>query len=223
MTRINHRIRVREVRTIDADGKQLGVLPTREALALARKQNLDLVEVAATAKPPVCKIMDYGKFRYEQTKKTKEARKNQTATRVKEIKFHANIDEHDYQTKLKKAQDFLSGAVKVKCNLLLRGRERAHSDIGMALMQRFMNDLTDVAIAEMRPKMIGRSIHMMLGPIVGKPKSEKPERNEAQEAEVSESAEAGSEAGTRSGPAALNYRQPRALTNAPKRPSAPSE
>lgn len=219
MTRINHRIRVREVRTIDADGKQLGVIPTREALALARKQNLDLVEVAATAKPPVCKIMDYGKYRYEQTKKTKEARKHQNATRVKEIKFHANIDEHDYQTKLKKAQDFLAKGIKVKCNLLLRGRERAHSDIGMALMQRFLKDLSDVAMAEMRPKMIGRSIHMMLGPVTGKPKSEKSERPERPDVaeEESDSTEDG---GVRSGPAALNYRQPRALSNQPRRTSS---
>ena len=165
VVRVNQRIRAREVRTIDADGKQLGVLPLKEAFAIARRRGVDLVEVAPEADPPVCKIMDYGKFRYEQTKKAKEARKHQQATRVKELKFHANIDEHDYQTKLKHARDFLGKGVKVKCNLILRGRERAHADIGIALMNRFAGDLAGLGAAEMTPRMIGRSIHMMIGAV----------------------------------------------------------
>lgn len=161
---MNHRIRVPEVRCVDADGTQLGVISTRDALIRAERQGLDLVEIAANANPPVCRIMDHGKFKYDQEKKLKDQRKHQTATKVKEIKFHSNIDEHDYQTKLRHTRNFLAEGHRVKCSLFFRGREGAHQELGFEVINRVMNDTADVATPEQLPKLMGRSIFMLLTP-----------------------------------------------------------
>ncbi len=163
-TRINHRIRVPEVRCIDADGAQIGVVPTREALMRAEQQGMDLVEVSPTAKPPVCRIMDYGKYKYDQEKKQKHQKKNSAATKVKELKFHANVDTHDYDTKVRHARDFLENGNRVKCSLFFRGREGAHQDLGFEVMNRVLEDLKDICASEQPPRLMGRSIIMLLTP-----------------------------------------------------------
>ncbi len=163
-TRINHRIRVPEVRCIDADGEQVGIVSTRDALARAQQQGLDLVEVSPTAKPPVCRIMDYGKFKYDQEKKSKTQKKHAAATKVKELKFHANVDTHDYDTKVRHARDFLESGNRVKCSLFFRGREGAHQEIGFEVMNRVVEDLKDLASPEQPPRLMGRSIIMLLTP-----------------------------------------------------------
>ncbi len=163
-TRINHRIRVPEVRCIDAQGEQIGVIATREALQKAERLGMDLVEVSPTAKPPVCRIMDYGKFKYDQEKKQKHQKKNAAATKVKELKFHANVEEHDYATKVRHARDFLESGNRVKCSLFFRGREGAHQELGFEVMNRVLEDLKDIGNAEQPPRLMGRSIIMLLTP-----------------------------------------------------------
>lgn len=162
--RINEEIRAQQVRTIDQDGKQLGVLPTDEAMALAEKAGVDLVEVAAQGDPPVCRIMDYGKYRYEQTKRVKEAKKKQHVIKVKEIKFHPNIDVHDYSIKLKHATDFLEKGHKVKFSIVYRGREMAHQEIGRELLNRLIADISEYGAVETLPKMMGRNLFATVGP-----------------------------------------------------------
>lgn len=163
-TRINHRIRVPEVRCIDADGTQVGVVPIKDALMRAERQGLDLVEVSPTAKPPVCRIMDFGKYKYDQEKKLKAQKKNTTATKVKELKFHANVDTHDYDTKVRHARDFLESGNRVKCSLFFRGREGAHQELGFEVMNRVLDDLKELCVAEQAPRLMGRSIIMLLTP-----------------------------------------------------------
>lgn len=137
-------------------------------MALAQQRGLDLVEVAPNAAPPVCRITDFGKYKYEQTKREREARKHQHATRLKEIKLHVNIGQHDYGVKVRQMQEFLDEGMKVKVSLYFRGRERAHTEYGQQLMQRVIEDVKDVGHAEMPPKMMmGRSIQMMLAPMRG--------------------------------------------------------
>jgi len=143
--------------------EQLGVLPIKEALAKAREHGLDLVEVAAKANPPVCRIIDYGKYRYEQAKLEKE--KKQHAGRVKEIKFRVNIDEHDYMTKIRHGEDFLDKGNKLKVVLMFRGRENAHPEIGFQVMDRVQSDLAHMAQVEMQPRKSGRMINMTLSPL----------------------------------------------------------
>lgn len=161
---MNNQIRVPEVRCIDEEGNQLGVIPTRKALTLAHEAGLDLVEIAATAKPPVCRIMDHGKFKYDQDKKKKEQKKKQVVTKMKEVKFHVNVGEHDYQTKLRHAHDFLSEGNRVKVSLQFRGRENAHRELGFELMKRLIEDCKEVATVEQDPRLMGRNIFMMLVP-----------------------------------------------------------
>ena len=163
-TRINHRIRVPEVRCVGPDGSQIGVIPTRDALMQAENAGLDLVEVSPTAKPPVCRIMDYGKYKYDQEKKQKSQKKNAAATKVKELKFHANVEEHDFDTKVRHARDFLEAGNRVKCSLFFRGREGAHQELGFEVMNRVLGDLEDLAVAEQPPRLVGRSIIMLLTP-----------------------------------------------------------
>jgi len=155
------------VRTIDHDGKQIGVVPIQQALSLAMQRGLDLVEVAPQAKPPVCRIMDFGKYKYEQTKREKEARKHQHATKLKEVKLRLNIDPHDYQIKLDHARDFLYEGMRVKVTLQLRGRENAHPELGFDLMNKVLQDIQEVARCEMPPRKAGRSFNMMLAPAKG--------------------------------------------------------
>ena len=164
---INEEIRVKEVRLIGADGEQLGVTPIREALQLAAEQNMDLVNVAPTAKPPVCRIMDYGKFRYEQQKKEKEARKNQKVVEIKEVRFSATIDEHDYQTKLRNVIKFLNDQDKVKCTVRFRGREITHASIGQKVLERVAKETEELSSMERKPKLEGRSMIMILTPKSG--------------------------------------------------------
>jgi translation initiation factor IF-3 len=163
MTRINHRIRVPEVLLIDVDGTQIGVVETRKAQIMARDKGLDLVEVASTSRPPVCRIMDYGKFKYEQGKKERGSKKS-GSTRVKEIKFHANVGEHDYLTKVRRAHEFLGEGHRVKCSLYFRGRENDHREFGFDVMNRVKEDCKEFGVAEHEPRMMGRNLIMMIAP-----------------------------------------------------------
>ena len=155
------------MRVIDSEGKQLGVIPTSQALAAAQQRGMDLVEVAPNANPPVCKIVDYGKFKYEQEKRDREARKHQHADKLKEVKLRPNIDDHDYETKVKHMRDFLEDGMKVKVSLFFRGRENAHTEFGDQLMQRVIGDLQGAGHVEVPPRLSGRSINMLLGPVRG--------------------------------------------------------
>ncbi|REE85196.1 translation initiation factor 3 (bIF-3) [Paenibacillus taihuensis] len=161
---INDEIRAREVRVVGAEGEQLGIKPFREALQLAIDLNMDLVNVAPTAKPPVCRIMDYGKFRYEQQKKDKEARKNQKIVDTKEVWFRANIDENDYQTKFRNVVKFLGEGDKVKCSVRFRGREITHASVGQKILDRLATEVADLCVMERVPKLEGRSMIMILAP-----------------------------------------------------------
>ncbi|MCG3150365.1 MAG: Translation initiation factor IF-3 [Verrucomicrobiae bacterium] len=162
--RVNHKIRAREVRVIDSDGKQLGVMPTSQALGAAQQVGLDLVEIAPNAAPPVCKIVEYGKYKYEQEKKERESRKHHHGGKLKEIKLRLNIDDHDYQTKLNHMKEFLADAMKVKVSLFFRGRENAHPELGQQLFQRVIKDMEGYGHAEVPPRQMGKSINMMLSP-----------------------------------------------------------
>ncbi len=165
-TIINDRIRAKEVRLIAQDGEQVGVKPTKEAMEMAERVELDLVLVAPKAKPPVARIMDYGKYKYEQQKKDKEARKKQKTISLKEIRLSPTIEEHDFNTKLKNAKKFISKEDKVKVSIRFRGRAITHKDIGRKVLERFAEELKDVATIEQRPKMEGRSMFLIVAPIV---------------------------------------------------------
>jgi len=149
---------------IDEEGAQLGVLDPRQALAMAEEKGLDLVEVAPTAQPPVCRIMDYGKYLYQQNKKAQEAKKNQKVIQVKEVKFRPKIDEHDYEFKKKHIIRFLQEENKVKATVMFRGREVTHSEIGQQILQRLLQEISDVAAVERLPKLEGYSMTMILTP-----------------------------------------------------------
>ena len=159
---INEQIRDREVRLVSDDGEQLGVMPVKEAMRLAREAELDLVKIAPNAKPPVCKIVDYGKFRYEQMRKEKEARKKQKVTDVKEIRLSPNIDINDLNTKANQARKFLSKGDKVKVSLRFRGREMAHVGVGKQILDDFFEKLADMAVVDKPAKLEGRSMVMFL-------------------------------------------------------------
>jgi translation initiation factor IF-3 len=155
------------VRLIDEKGEQLGILPLNKALALAEERNLDLVNVAPTAKPPVCKIMDYGKYKFEQQKKEKEARKNQQVINIKEIRLSPTIDEHDFQTKLRNTVKFLQNGDKVKVTVRFRGRQITHTEIGKKVLERMINETSELALVERTPNMDGRQMIMILAPRKG--------------------------------------------------------
>lgn len=152
------------MRVINHDGEQLGVISISDALRRAQEADLDLVEVAASANPPVCKIIDYGKFRYDQTKREKESKKAQHVIKVKEVKLKPNIDTHDLETKMRKAKDFLTKGNKVKITCTFRGREMAHTEIGFKLVKEVLEELEEVATVESPPKMLGRMIQAVLAP-----------------------------------------------------------
>ncbi|WP_115748061.1 translation initiation factor IF-3 [Oceanobacillus chungangensis] len=162
---VNEKIRAREVRLIDSNGDQLGVKTRQEALEIAETRNLDLVMVAPGAKPPVCRIMDFGKYRFEQQKKEKEARKNQKVINIKEVRFTPGIGEHDFETKLKNAKKFLEKGDKVKAAVRFRGRAITHKSLGQEVLDRLAEELKDIATVEARPKMEGRNMFIMLNPI----------------------------------------------------------
>ena len=161
---INEEIRDREVRVIGQDGEQLGIMATSAALALAEEKQLDLVKIAPQAKPPVCKIMDYGKYRFEQSKREREMRKNQKVIVVKEVQLSATIEEHDIDVKFRAAQKFLADGNKVKVSIRFRGRQIAHSEIGLDVMKDFAERCKDCAVVERKPLMEGRNMTMVLAP-----------------------------------------------------------
>lgn len=163
--RINEQIRVREVRLIGDDGEQLGIVSNRTALQMAMDKSMDLVEIAPTAKPPVCKIMDYGKHKYEQAKREKEARKKQKVVEVKEVKLRPNIESHDFETKMRNAQRFLRDGDKVKVTIMFRGREITHAENGRTLCLRMAEKLNEEATMEREPKVEGRNMIMILAPV----------------------------------------------------------
>jgi len=163
--RTNERIRATEVRLVGPGGEQIGVLSIETALRLAAEADMDLVEVAPDSKPPVAKIMDYGKFKYEAAQKAKEARKNQTNTVLKEVRFRLKIDIHDYETKRKHAEQFLKAGDKVKAMILFRGREQSRPEQGVRLLQRFAEDVAEYGSVESSPTIDGRNMVMIIGPL----------------------------------------------------------
>ncbi len=163
-TRVNERIRVPEVRLIDDTGQQVGIMRTQDALRRAQEKDLDLVEVAAEAKPPVVRILDYSKYKYEQAQKLKSARKHQQQINVREIKFRPKIAQHDYDTKKGHVERFLKSRDKVKVTIMFRGREMAHPERGEMILNRLAEDLGELAVVEQRPQQDGRNMTMMLGP-----------------------------------------------------------
>ncbi|WP_205276590.1 translation initiation factor IF-3 [Moraxella canis] len=161
---MNEEIRAKEVRLVKEDGEQMGVVDIQTALKAAADENLDLVEIVADAKPPVCKIMDYKRYLYEQKQKAKEAKKNQKQTQVREIKLRPGTEEADYQVKLRKIVEFLEDKDKVKVSIRFRGREMAHQEIGKAQLERIITDTAEIASVEQAPKVEGRQMGMLLGP-----------------------------------------------------------
>jgi len=185
--RVNERIGVREVRVVGEDGEQLGVLPTRDALIKARELSLDLVEVSPKSRPPVCRIMDFGKYKYEQAKKARVARKRQHQVVLKEVKMRPKIEKHDYEFKKKHITEFLDHGDKVKVTLMFRGREMAHTELGRQLLDRLSLELKDVAKVESPARQEGRLMILLLAPASTKPKpvrrpSPEPEAREPQAA-----------------------------------------
>lgn len=162
--RINEEIRAREVRVIGSDGEQLGIMSGREAQQLTYEKHLDLVEIAPTAKPPVCRIMDYGKYRYEQQKREKESRKKQKTFDIKEVKLRPGIEEHDFNVKFKNAVRFLEDGDKVKVTIMFRGRELSHPELGEVLLNKMAAQLKEMAVVERQPKLEGKNMIMIVAP-----------------------------------------------------------
>ena len=161
---INEQIRDKELRVIDSDGTQLGIMPLLRAMELAEQKNLDLLKIAPQANPPVCKIIDYGKFRFEQAKREKEARKNQRVVEIKEVRLSLNIDTHDFETKKNHALRFISEGNKVKASIRFRGRDMGHPELGLEIMRRFADAMSEVANVEKPAKLEGRTMLMFLAP-----------------------------------------------------------
>lgn len=178
MVRLNGKIRAREVRVVTEDGRQLGIISLAEAIRLAQSRGVDLVEVAPNANPPVCRIVDFGKYRYEQSKREKEARKHQHATKMKEIQLRPGIDPHDRRTKLDHAIEFLCDEMKVKVSLRFRGREMAHQEIGHEVVGKFLEDLAPYGHPDAQPKMAGRNVNVILSPLPRNKRAKPPTRPE---------------------------------------------
>ena len=174
--RLNEAIRVKECRLIAYDGSQLGIYPIEQAQRIADNEGYDLVEIAPQAQPPVCRIMDYGKFKYDQAIKAKQARKNQSKIETKEMKFRPKIDIGDYTTKKKHVMRFLAAGSKVKTTIMFRGREMSHPEQGLSILERLADDLKDVAVIENQPKMEGRNMHMLIAPLPQTVKKKKEEQ-----------------------------------------------
>ncbi|MEE6274084.1 translation initiation factor IF-3 [Georgenia sp. MJ206] len=195
--RINERIRVPEVRLVGPAGEQVGVVRVEDALRLAEEADLDLVEVAPDARPPVCKLMDYGKFKYESAMKERDARRNQANTVLKEIRFRLKIDPHDYETKKGHVVRFLKGGDKVKVMIMFRGREQSRPEMGMRLLQRLAEDVSELGFVESTPRLDGRNMTMVIGPHKKKAEARNEQRREREQkaadqtaAEAAEAAEA---------------------------------
>jgi translation initiation factor IF-3 len=178
---MNDRIRAREIRVIGAEGDQLGIMTPFDAIKKARELNLDLVEISPNAVPPVCRIMDYGKFLYEQEKKERAAKKNQKQIVLKEVKFSVNVDEHDYVTKRNHVLRFLDEGDKVKASLRFRGREMAHQNLGRNVLERLIKEVGEKGIVEFRPRMEGNTMHAILAPPKQVPGAKKPEGSKVHE------------------------------------------
>ena len=161
---INNKIKAKEVRLVGTEGEQLGILPLDEALSIAREKNLDLVNIAPQAKPPVCRIMDFGKYKFELSKREKEARKKQKTTSIKEVKMRPNIESHDFQVKVRNAMRFLQSGDKVKASIIFRGREITHPELGRNLCTKFANELQQICNVEREAKIEGRNMVMILSP-----------------------------------------------------------
>jgi translation initiation factor IF-3 len=179
--RINDRIRAREVRVIDDEGGQIGIMPPFEAIRMARTKNLDLVEISPTAQPPVCRIMDYGKFLYQQEKKEREAKKHQKTITVKEVKFRINVDDHDYETKKNHVLRFLDEGDKVKATIFFRGREMTRTGLGRQILERLIKDVEPQSIVEFRPRQEGNTLHAILAPKKTAAEREKEREKEAKQ------------------------------------------
>src|ERR1700689_2794932 len=179
--RTNDRIRAREIRVIDDEGKQIGILPPYEALKMAREKNLDLVEISPSAVPPVCRIMDYGKFLYQQEKKEREAKKHQKTITVKEVKFRINVDDHDYETKKNHVLRFLDEGDKVKATIFFRGREMTRTGLGRQILERLIKDVEPHSIVEFRPRQEGNTLHAILAPKKTAVEREKEREKEAKQ------------------------------------------
>ena len=162
--RVNERIRVREIRVIDDTGQQLGIMPPPQAVAIAKQKGLDLVEISPTATPPVCRIMDFGKYQYQEQKRAREARKHQKVIEVKEIKMRPNIDDHDYEVKMRAMKRFIEEGDKVKVTLRFRGREMVHSELGLEVLNRVRGEMDPITKIESMPRMEGRQMVMVLAP-----------------------------------------------------------
>ncbi len=195
--RINERIRVPEVRLVGPAGEQVGIVRIDDALRLAAESDLDLVEVAPQAKPPVCKLMDFGKYKYEAAVKAREARKNQTNTVLKEIRFRLKIDTHDYETKRGHALRFLGAGDKVKAMIQFRGREQQRPEMGIRLLQRFADDVAEVGVVESSPRIDGRNMVMVVGPLKNKAEAKAEARRASQRAEAKAQNEAKATGGGR--------------------------
>jgi translation initiation factor IF-3 len=220
--RTNRRIKAREVRVVGPEGDQLGVLPIEQALARAQELGMDLVEVSPMAKPPVCKIMDYGKFKYLEKKKQNEAKKKQVVVQLKEVKLRPRTEEHDYATKLKKVREFLEEANKARITVMFRGREMSHRELGQKVLQRVIEDLRETAVIESAPRMEGRQMFMILAP---NPRMLQASRDRAK-AQAEKEAKAGGAPAAAAGPAGATTTpapapaQP-AATPAPTPPAGP--
>src|SRR5919202_4709605 len=175
-TRINERIRVPEVRLIGDDGKQIGVVPTDEALGYAQERDLDLVEVAADSRPPVCRVLDYSKYKYEQEQKAKAARRHQKQVNVREMKLRPKIADNDYETKKNHVVRFLKGDDRVKVTIMFRGREQTHPERGERLLMRLAEDVAELGAIEQAPQQDGRNMTMLLAPLKRRPEQEQPAR-----------------------------------------------
>ncbi|MEX0993352.1 MAG: translation initiation factor IF-3 [Solirubrobacterales bacterium] len=200
-TRINERIRASEVRLIDENGEQVGVVPTEKAMEMARESDLDLVEIAAEAKPPVCRVLDYSKYKYEQEQKRKAARKHQQQVTIREMKLRPKIAEHDYNTKKGHIERFLKDRSKVKVTIMFRGREQAHPERGQALLMKLAEELEEYGVVEQEPQREGRNMHMVMAPLKAnapspnsrKPTSDEPPPDAAKAEEAAAATEAGEE------------------------------
>lgn len=189
--RINHKIRAREIRVIGVDGKQEGIMSLNDALTKARANDVDLVEIAPNATPPVCRLVDYGKFRYEQSKKDKDSRRHQHANKVKEIQLSPTIDPHDFKVKLTHATNFLCEEMKVKLTLRFRGREMAHQDVGFQTVNSFIKELIPYGHPDSPPKLIGRGINVMMSPLPRAKRAKNPYETEEEAAAKREKIAAG--------------------------------
>ena len=178
-SRINDAVRAATVRLIGVDGTQLGIFANADAQRVASDQGLDLVEIAPNADPPVCRIMDYGKYKYEQEVKAKQARKKQTKIEVKEMKFRPKIDKGDYETKKGHVLRFLGKGNKVKITIMFRGREMAHPEQGLTILEKLADDLKDLAVIEQQPKMEGRNMHMLIAPLPKDAKKKTSKKNDS--------------------------------------------